>query len=169
MLICQIYYISLYRYFLGYVAKVKESSDEVDAETYGLASSSKNTAKIPKTRRKKSGKVRVRSDSEDEPVIKRKKSSRQTQREKQKKSGRQKVLLDSEDEPATERKKSRWQARLDTENEHEIEQKKSSSQLLGSDVKSNNSKWYDKLDDMNTDLKEALRVGEILTIFVYFL
>jgi hypothetical protein len=159
-------------YFLGYVAnekrrgdKSKESSEKVDAETYGLASSSKNTAKIPKTGRKKSGKVRVRFDSKDEPAVERKKSRQQarTEDEEQKKSRRQAVLLDSEDEPAVERKKSRRKSRrqpvlLDSEDEPATERKKSEP------------KRYNNLNDMDTDLKEALRVGEILTIFVvYFL
>ena len=179
---------------LDYVAKGKKRDElknrlkKDNAETYGLANSSKNTAKIPKSgssislesgdnnarnsiNRKKSRKSQL--NSEDNIEFKGRRKSRKSQLNSEddiELKGQRKprsVQLDSEeDEHATERRKPR-SVQLDSEeNEHAMERNKSKgsrrsdSQLLDPDVKSGKPKRYDKLGEMNQDLKEALRVNE---------
>jgi len=179
---------------LDYVAKGKKRDElknrlkKDNAETYGLANSSKNTAKIPKSgssislesgdnnarnsiNRKKSRKSQL--NSEDNIEFKERRKSRKSRLNSEddiELKGQRKprsVQLDSEeDEHATERRKPR-SVQLDSEeNEHAMERNKSKgsrrsdSQLLDPDVKSGKPKRYDKLGEMNQDLKEALRVNE---------
>lgn len=144
--------------FLGYVptGKKKKKRDNKlkkknnNAEPYGLASSSRSTVKISKTgsesdnnnarnsiNRKKSRKSRLNSKNDTE--LKEKRKLRRV-------FGSE----DEDDEHAMERKKSRGSRRSD-------------SKLSDSDVKSVKPNWYDKLENMDNNLQEALRVNEIFT------